>query len=449
MLGQGGRGAVGVIAVAVLASTVLLSAVGVAAFRSDPAGAETVLLRGADATLVLAGGMSRAAVEGEPVPSGATVLAGRSGAVLATAEREVYLYPATGVTVLDGVRQVLGVGSVIIDASAAAGMALDTPAAAVVARDGALVRVDGGPLTRVGVLRTDGASSWGADVRATGRRAATQVAQYYQVQVANGGLPGSTSPLLLTGDETELALARDLVLADRMLNDIGRTLVSTGTEGGVVLAALRTAVPDVGVVAATAPDTERALAYLVATAAGTAGRSEAERFARVRELRTAGGSWGVVAALVEVTVDGVGARLERLLAPSALVLAVQQDPEPATDLFSFDAPAALPPAPVPQDTGNASVPPAAVASASPRRGSPPTSSPAPSPAPLPAVPPVPDLPVVGPVVGVVQGVVDTVLKLIDLDGAVPASGPAPAPLPQPSPTPRPLLDLNLRDLPLF
>ncbi len=445
MLGQEGRGAFGVVAVAVLASTVLLSAVGVAAFRGDTAGAQTVLLRGADATLTLASGARRAAVEGEPVPPGATVLAGRGGAVLATAEREVYLYPAAGVTVLDGLRQVLDAGSVIIDATAAPGMELDSPAAAVTARDGALVRVDGGPLTRVGVLRTGSGGSSGAEVRATGRRAPRQVEEFYQVQVASGGLPGSTTPLLLTGDDYELALARDLVMADRTLNDIGRRLVGTRIEGGVVLAALRSAVPSSSTTLTGVPDTERALGYLVATAAEAAGRSEAERVARVRELRSAGGSWGVVAALVDSTVDGVGARLEQLLAPSALVLAVQQEPLSAGNLFSFDSPAAAP-APVPRGSGPASAPPVTTAPAPDRRGEPaPPRVPRPALAPVPAAPPVPEVPVVGPVVGVVQGVVDTVLKLIDLDGA----DSAPATSPSPSPSPRPLLDLNLRDLPLL
>jgi hypothetical protein len=439
MLGQQGRGGTGVIAVAALVSVVLVSAVGVATFRSDTAGAQTVLLRGTDATLTLAGGERRAAVEGEPVPAGATVLAGRGGAVLATAQREVHLYPATDVTVFDGVHQVLGAGSVIIDASAAPGMNLDTPAAAVTARDGALVRVDGGPLTRVGVLRTGDADQSGAEVRATGRRAPTQVEQYYQVQVANGGLPGNTTPLLLTGDDYELALARDLVLADRMLNDIGRRLVGTGIEGGVVLAALRTAVPDIGVVAANAPDTERALGYLVATSAEAAGRSQAERFDRVRELRSAGGSWGVVAALVDSTVDGVGARLAQLLAPSALVLAVQQEPVPAPNLFSFDPPAAAPD-PAPRSTSQASAPPAGPAPA-PTRGGTAGAPPAPRPAPVPVPAPVLE-PVLEPVTGVVTGVVETLLEIVDLGGSGGPPSPTVAPT-SPSPSPAPLLNLPL------
>ena len=436
MLGQDGQSnGGGVLAVAGLLAAVLLGAVGVAAFRADTASADTVLLRGADATLTLTDGSRRPAVEGEQVPNGASVLAGRSGAVLSTVDREVHLYPAASVTVLDGVRQVLAAGSVIVDASDAPGLDLDTPAAVVSARDGSLVRVDSGPLTRVGVLRTEDDDEPGADVRATGRRAATEVAEYYQVQVARGGLPGGTSPLLLTGDDYELALARDLVLSDRMLNQIGRTLVSTGTEGSVVLAALRTAVPDVNLAATS--DTERALGYLIATsprAVSSAGGSEAELVGRVRELRSAGGSWGVVAAIVGSTVDGVGARLAQLLAPAALVLAVEQQPLSAGELFGLDP------------TQAAAVPavPGVGSSAGPRPeggdpGSEPGGEPSPDPVPLPTLPPEVAEPI-APATEVVESVVDIVLDLVDL-----TSGSSTTTTPSPSSTP--LLDPDLPLLP--
>ena len=450
MLGQDGRAPdatspdatrpsnAGIAALAALAIAVLLSAVGVAALRTDPATAHTVLQRGAEAMLTLSDGQRRSAVEGEQVPSGATVLAGRTGAVLSTAGREVHLYPAASVTVLDGLRQVLRAGSVIVDSSGAPGLDLDTPAAAVAARDGALVRVDGGPLTRVGVLRTLIDGEPGADVRATGRQAVTEVPEYYQVQVATGGLPGNSSPLLLTGDAYELALARDLVLADRMLNQIRRRLVSEGTEGGIVLAALRTGVPDVGLVAAAAPDTERAMGYLIATA--HSGGSEAERFLRVRELRSAGGSWGVVAAIVGSTVDRVGARLDQLLAPAATVLAVaQQQPKPGDRMglvlpVPTTAPSALasPPAPGSRPTG---------ATLGERRPAAPATRPTPTPTPTPNRPaadplrsPLPALPVTP--VDPTTDVVDTLLGIVDVEA--PPLPPAPTPSPRPSPAPLPL-----------
>jgi hypothetical protein len=461
MLGQDGRRTDrGIPLLAALVAVVLVSAVGVVSLGSDLASADTVLQRGTDATLTLSDGTRRPAVEGEQIPVGTTVLAGLSGAVLATDDREVHLYPSANVTVLDGVRQVLNAGSVIVDASGASGLELDTPAAAVATRDGSLVRIDGGPLTRVGVLRTDDDGRTGADVRATDRRALTEVSEFYQVQVATGGLPGGTSPLFLTGDDYELALARDLILADRMLNQIRRRLVGTGTEGSVVLAALGTAVPDVGMVAAAAPDTERALGYLVATSA-SGGGSEAERFAVVRALRSAGGSWGVVAAIVGSTVDEVGARLNQLLAPSAAVLAVEQ--VEGSDLFRFPAdPPAGTPAPVDgpvgvepllgPDSGAA----AGRSDPPPARPKPPVPPPVDS-GPVPPLPTGPLAPVVDPVLAPVTDVVadlaDTVLDLLDL--SEPSTAPAPAPgstddelLPTPTPTTTQAPLLNLR-LPLL
>lgn len=435
---HGRTSGVAILTLAALVIAVLSSAVGVAALRTDPAAAHTVLQRGAGAILTLSDGQRRLAVEGELVPSGATVLAGRSGAVLSTTGREVHLYPAASVTVLDGLRQVLRAGSVVVDSSGALGLDLDTPAAAVAARDGALVRVDGGPLTRVGVLRTRNDGEPGADVRATGRQAVTEVPEYYQVQVATGGLPGSNSPLLLTGDAYELALARDLVLADRMFNEIRRTLISDGTEGGIVLAALRTAVPDVGLVAAAAPDTERALGYLIATA--HSGGSEAERFLRVRELRSAGGSWGVVAAIVGSTVDRMGARLDQLLAPAATVLAVaQQQPAPGDRMgLVLPVPTTTPPALAgPPATG---LRPPGATSGGGRPAAPSTRpSPTPSPAPPAADPlrsPLPALPFTPP--DPVTDVVDTLLEIVDLEAPRVPAPPAPAPSPTPSPAPPPL-----------
>ena len=439
MLGQAGRsGSVGVVALGALSAAVLLSAVGVAAFRDVTAGVDTVLQRGTDAVLVMSDGRRRPAVQGEAVPGGATVEAGRSGAVLATADREVHLYPAASVTVLDGLRQVLTAGSVIVDASDAPGLDLDTAAAAVSTRDGALVRVDGGPLTRIGVLSTPGGSGAGADVRATGRRAATEVSEYYQVQVATGALPGATTPLLLTGDDYELALARDLVLADRTLNQIRRTLVGTAVEGRAVLTALRSAVPDGAGSPSSVPDTERALAFLVASS--TSGGSQSDRFARVSELRSAGGSWGVVAAIVGATVDAVGAQLARLLAPAAELLAVEQQPVDVAQALGLVPPP--PPAPVAAATLKVPVLPPPSSSTARRSG--PVAAPAPSPspqlpAPLPTVPPAPT----EPVAVVLEGVVDAVLNLVDL-GSAPTS-----PAPQPVGSPSPLLDLPLLKLPLL
>ena len=313
MLGQHGRAGTGWVAgVAVLLAGVLLTAVGVAALRTDTASAETVLARGADAVLELPDGTTRPAVEGERVPLGATVRAGRTGAELHTREREVHLGAATGVTVLDGVRQVLRSGFVLVDASDAPGVQLRTDAGTVASADDSLVRVDSGPLVRVGVLRGDGAA-----VRATDRRATTQVRTYFQVQVPRGGLPGPQTPFVLSpDDEYEQRLASDLVAADMALNALASRLDAEGRVGQVVLSSLR---EQVGPAArrAGASGSEQALGYLIALGAPDDATIDA-RYERVRSLRADGGSWGVVAAIVDAEVGRVAAALNALLDPGTV-----------------------------------------------------------------------------------------------------------------------------------
>ena len=231
MLGQDGRAGTGWVAgIAVLLAGVLLTAVGVAALRSDTASADTVLARGDDARLVLVDGTSRAAVVGERVQRGATVTAAGSGAVLETRGRRVHLGASAAVAVLDGARQALREGFVMVDASGAPGLELRTAAATVTTQDDSLVRVDGGPLVRVGVLRGDAAS-----VRAADRRATSDVRTYRQVQVPRSGLPGAESPFVLTpGDRYERELAVELVRADEDLTALASRLDSDPGVGRVV-----------------------------------------------------------------------------------------------------------------------------------------------------------------------------------------------------------------------
>lgn len=412
MPGQDGRASTGWVAgISVLLAGVLLSAVGVAALRGSTAAADTVLARGTDAVLELEDGGSRPAVEGERVPRGATVRAGRTGAELDTRGRRVHLGAATAVTVVDGARQVLRAGFVMVDSSDAPGLELQGPAATVTTAEGSLVRVDGGSLTRVGVLRGDAAA-----VRATGRRASAEVPSYFQVQVATGGLPGSTTPFVLTpGDAYERRLAADLVGADEDLNALGSRLDAGGEAGRVVLAAVEEELDG-----SSAP--EAPLAYLVASAARSGGDLPA-RFADVRRLRAEGGSWGVVAAIVAAPVGRVSAALDALLDPgSAPVLAGGGGTLDLAAVLDLDGDGS-------SDGGSST--PGAPAGPSPR---PPSggggSTPSPSPSPSPSV--------TDPVTTVVDEVVDTVLDLI-------SPSPSPAGAGSPSPSPSPLVELPLLD----
>jgi hypothetical protein len=443
MLGQGGRaGDRWVAGVAGLLAVVLLAAVGVAALRTDTASAETVLARGADVVLDLVDGTSRQAVEGERVPRGATVRAGRTGAELQTRGREVHLGGYAAVTVLDGARQVLRAGFVMVEARRAPGLELRTDAGIVTSADGSLVRVDGGSLVRIGVLRGDAAA-----VRAVDRQATAEVPTYFQVQVPAGGLPGSPTPFVLTpGDEYERVLAADLVRADEDLNALASRLDSGGPVGAVVLTALRAEVPAGPVPASGAPSSEGALGFLLAQAASVPDADLAARYERVRELRGAGGSWGVVAAIVDAEVGGVGAALNALLEPGTVPVIASQPFDPTAALAGSAAGAGSV-----SDPGAGGTGPLPVSSPDPTSPPPPPGggggggSPSPRPSPSSSVQPVTD---------VVEDVVETVRELISpspspsstsrpaLPAPLSSPAPLPAPLPPPPPLPLPPVDLG-------
>jgi len=152
--------------------------------------------------------------------------------------------------------------------------------------------------------------------------------------VPDGGLPGRVTPLVLTpGDPYERALAADLVLADEALSDLARRLDAPGRALDAVRAAALSDLPQSRAAltpaattdAATpaAPASEGALAYLLARAGN--GDAVADRFTEVRTLRGDGGSWGVVATLVDTPVSAVAALLDDLLAgPDEALLAAEE-----------------------------------------------------------------------------------------------------------------------------
>jgi hypothetical protein len=321
--------------------------------------------------------------------------------VLRTRDRDTWLGGGSAVTVLDGARQELREGLVMVDARRGPALLLTTPAALVTTPEGAVSRVEGGPLLRVGAYEGDPLR-----VQPAGRRATTPVARDYQVQVPVGALPGRVTPLVLTpGDAYERALAPQLVGADEALLDLGRRLDMGGEPAAVVRLAADTDVPTVTVpteaaVPVGAPASERTLAYLLARVASSDGSLDA-RYAAVRSLRGDGGSWGVVADLVRADVPQVAGLLDVLLAPDGVALVVGEPDVPTLFEVLFPTPGA---APVAAEPGTSAQP-----------------GPAPAPAPAPespaAPPPTqPDPPAepgpVPPTGTVVDTVVDTVVKLL-------------------------------------
>lgn len=323
---------------AVVLSAGLLASLALTALDRDTADAATVLTSARQVDVTLSDGTPVELADGDEVPRGATVTTKAGGAAqLTTRGREVLLGASTAVTVVDGARQELRRGLVLVDATDAPGVEVGTTAAAVRVAGDALTRLERGQAAvRVAVFRGD------TDVRSAGRAGTRTVEELFQVQVPYGGLTGSTTPLVLTGDAWEQRYALDLVQDDRGLRALSAGLDASATDAEAVL----TTVPAGLRVAAVSADPgasrgETLVSYLLATAAERGGERVDDRYSTVRGYRRAGGSWGVVAALVDAGADGASSALDALLAPDGtLVAGPEGDPvDPVDVLLPPEAPA--------------------------------------------------------------------------------------------------------------
>lgn len=379
-----------------------LLAVGLVSCGRDAAGADTVLRDARAVSLVLADGTARAAQDGMTVPRGATVTTAASGSgSLVTAGRSVLLGPRTAVTVVDGARERLRQGSVMVDARKAPALWLDAGAATVSTPRGGLSRVERGPLLRVGSFRGTAA------VRASDRKAQAQVRELFQVQVPYGGLPGRVTALALTRDTWERRYALDLVTADVDLTELAAGLDRDPVAGGAVVAAVPASFSTSTPALAGESRGEQALGFVLARSARRIGGERA--YTQVRQWRQSGGSWGVVAALAGADVATVSATLDALLGTAGGPAAAAARPGPV------DLGALLGAAVSPSAAGRAVPDPAAVAPAAGARPGRPVTRP--SPRPTPAGSPQSSSP----------PLVDTVV------GLLPTASPAPIPPPSPAP----------------
>ncbi len=294
----------GVLAVGAAALSVLATAtVVVLAHSPDPASADTYVTSVRNAVVRLVDGSEVTASVGQRLPQGAQVRTGQDGgASLSTSGRTVYLGALSTIDVLDGVRQSLGRGQVMVDSRKGPRLALKTLAGTVAAGAGSLARVETAAVLRLGVFEGSAA------ITATGRHASTAVGALHQVQVPYRYLPGQVTTLALTDDRWEVRLAGTLVSADQDLGHLATSL--NGTEGVTLLnaapAALRAglSVPGRG---------EQALSVALAQA-GHAG-TPTDNLGFVQTARRDGGSWGVIAALLQARVSAVSALLDGALAP--------------------------------------------------------------------------------------------------------------------------------------
>ena len=283
---------------------VLLAGVVALAFTSqDLASAQTFVTSTTRADIVLANGTELPARIGAVVPRGAVLRTSQAGGARLTTEgRDVYVGADSTVRVVDGLHQTLERGLVMIDTRSGPALTLATTlgAGTVNAPVGALSRVE----QNVGTLRLavyDGSSS----ITAAGRQATTTVPALHQVRVPYDGLPEPGTALALTVrngvyDAWEQRLAANLVQADTDLNSFASGL--DGVDGLSVLNAAPASLRETVVVGLTRG--EQALAVAVAQKA----RLHHDAEANLREVdrdRTDGGSWGVVAAIVEAPVSDV------------------------------------------------------------------------------------------------------------------------------------------------
>ena len=367
----------------------------------DPASAQTYITAVTRAEVELPDGRSMEAKIGALLPRGATLRTGTGGgARLTTDGRDVYLGGLSTVVVVDGVRQVLDRGLVMVDTRNGPALTLRTSAGAgtVSTPQGALARVEQNVATlRLAVY--DGSAS----LTAAGRRVTTAVAALHQLRVPYGGVPEPVTALALTVrngvyDPWEQRLASNLVSADIDLNSFATGL--NGVDGLAVLNAAPTSLRTLTSQGALQGGTrgEQALTVAVAQKAKLH-RDVLDNLAEVDRDRGEGGSWGVVAAIVMAPVTDVTNVLGTSLGPDTPNPILAAGPIPtavlSTDLLHPQ------PTPAPTDTTHR-----------------PTRSPTPT-------------PTVSPTRSPVDQAVATVVQLL--------------PTPTPTPTPTPVGNL-LRDL---
>ncbi len=385
--GQNGRAALS--ALAAVAALVLLAGVALTVRGSDPAREPTFVSQPRAVTLTLVDGQTSTPTGRTRVPAGATVRTAPGGsAVLTTADREVLLGSDTAVTVVDGERQRLGQGLVMVDARRADALALEAGAGTVTSPRGAVIRVERGLLLRVASFRGD------AEVQAAGRKASSTVTALHQVQVPYGGLPGRVTALALTRDGWERRFAQGLVSRDVDLNGLAAGLAADDRARSAV------AVPAAFLTGDPVGAGELALSFLVARATG---QDEQKVFAQVRSLRDEGGSWGVVAELVGASAVRVSGALDAL--PEVPLGTVLAGPDPVVAPAVTAAPVGGGSTPRPRPTGG-------------------VASPRPSATPAPSATPGPLAPVTEPL----QSVIDAVVSALP----TPVQSLVPAPLRTPT-----------------
>jgi hypothetical protein len=265
---------------------------------SSVAEAATTLRQPVGVSVVHPDGAVTPGVEGLRVRAGDVVRTAAGGrAELVTQSRIVYVGSRAGVQVVDGARQVLRSGSVVVNSLRGPGLDLDVASLTVSAPAGSAVRAERSVTVRVGTLAGSTRVSSSAGRRVT-------IPALHQTMVGGDALPDSTTPLRLTDDDGEARTVPDLVRDDRALTGLARGIDATGNSTAKVVSASwhgPLSAP------AGAGRSERVLPAVIAAAGPR--DTVFDRYRAAKHFRSAGGSWGVVARLVGVRATGVAAAL--------------------------------------------------------------------------------------------------------------------------------------------
>ena len=275
-----------------------LVAVALPACGATPLRDEPVVLSDVRNAWVVSGGTRRPAAAGEKLAKRDLVRTDADGTVtLVVRQRRVVLGGATDAVVPDGATvELVGTGALLVDRREGPGLTVRVGDTSIDNVGAGALRVERSLSVHIAGL------SAGARVRTvTGQR--LDLAPLYQVGVPGRSLPRTALPLQLRNDAWERAVVADLLADDDRLNDLARSIDAPGPP--VVPVAYRRA--------AAARPSDLVLADAIGRAAARDEPGRRSAASRARLLRSEGGSWGVVARLLDTTAVDVGSALADVL----------------------------------------------------------------------------------------------------------------------------------------
>jgi hypothetical protein len=292
------------------AAAVVVAAVGVGVVLTrgpGPVAKATTTLSGVhDAALLAPDGHSARARNGERVPDGDTVVTRRGGsAALVTRGRIVYVEHSAAIAVVNGAHQQLRTGRAVVDALHGPGLRMDLATDVLTVPAGSATEATRSVSVSVGALAGP-ATVTSATARRLTIRALSQA-------VINGdALPSVTTPLHLDDRPAEARAVPALVGTDEAMRTLAAGIDSSGGSAAQPIEAAWTW--STKAAAPRAPSSERVLPMVIAQATAASGGTVEERYDHVVDWRRAGGSWGVVVAMLSGRsgqVEATFASLER------------------------------------------------------------------------------------------------------------------------------------------